>query len=172
MTIKYMTKDKCQSYAVTHRNNIQFRVHKIEDIDDDKKIIYEVHPMEVLLGKSKCCMITAYSGAFNRECFVGNTILLKIGEENNEHRYVYIGGDMVCSFLTNDEIYNYISNMGSMLSPYSIAIGEKNIYYLKPHFKFKKKENIDEDDIDKLFDYDNISNSQKLKTYKILSNYD
>ena len=105
--------------------NLGFR--KKEDIDDDKKIIYEVHPMEIFLGKSKCCMMTAYSGAFDRECFVGKTILLKIGEENNKYRYVYIGGDIVCSFLTNDKIYKYISNMGGNLSPYSIAIGEKNI---------------------------------------------
>ena len=32
---------------------------------------------------------------------------------------------MVCSFMTNDNIYEYISNMGKNLSPYSIAIGEK-----------------------------------------------
>ena len=128
--------------------------------------------MEIFLGKSECCMTTADSGAFDKKCFVGNIILLKIGEENNTHRYVYIGGDMVCSFLTNDKIYKYISNMGRNLSPYSIAIGEKNKYYLKPHFKFSKKENIDEDDIDKLFVYDNILNCQKLKTYKIHSNYD
>ena len=104
MTIIYITEDNCQSFAVTHRNNNHFRVQKIEDIDDDKKIISEVLPMEIFLGKSKCCMKTAYSGAFDRECFVGNTILLKIGEESNKHRYVFIGGDMVCSFLTNDTI--------------------------------------------------------------------
>ena len=70
---------------------------------------------------------------------------------------------MVCSFLTNDRIYKYISNMGSNLSPYSIAIGEKKICYLKPHFKFSKKQNINED---------NISNCQKLKTYKNHSKYE
>ena len=53
MTIIYTTEDNCQSYALTHRINNQFRVQKIEDIDDDKKIIYEVHPMELFLGKSK-----------------------------------------------------------------------------------------------------------------------
>ena len=172
MIIIYITEDNCQSFAATHRNNDHFRIQKIEDIDDDKKIIYEVHPMEIFLGKSKCCMMTAYSGAFDRECFVENTILLKIGEENNKHRYVYIGGDMVCSFLINDKIYIYISNMGNNFSPYSIAIGEKNIFYPKRHFKFSEKQNIDEDDIDKLFNYDNNSNCQKLKTYKIHSNYD
>ena len=48
MTIIYITEYNCQSYAVTYRNINQFRVQKKEDIDDDKKIIFEVHPMEVL----------------------------------------------------------------------------------------------------------------------------
>ena len=87
---------------------------------------------------------------------------------------MYIGGDMVCSFLTNDKIYKYISNMGNNLTPCSVAIGYQNVFYLTPFFKFIKKENFAENDIDKLFDidYDDISNCQELKTYKILSNYD
>ena len=51
------------------------------------------------------------SGAFDKWVFDGNTILLKTSEENHKHRYVYIGGDMICSFLTNDNIYKYISIM-------------------------------------------------------------
>ena len=61
--------------------------------------------------------------------------------------------------------------MGNNLTPYSIAIGWEIIYYLTPYFKFIKKENIDVDDIDELFDDRNFSNCQKLKTYKIHSNY-
>ena len=128
--------------------------------------------MEKFLGKSESCEMTAFSVAFDKSFFDRNTTLLKKGEENNKHRYVYIGGDMVCSFLTNDRIYKYISNMGNNLTPYSIGIGWENIYYLTPYFKLITKENIDEDDIDKLFDYDNISNPQELKTNKIHSNYD
>ena len=79
---------------------------------------------------------------------------------------------MVCSFLTNDKIYKYISNMGNNLTPYSIAIGWENIYYFTPYFKLAKKECIDQNDIDKVFDYHNISNCQKLRVYKIQSNYD
>ena len=30
--------------------------------------------------------------------------------------------------------------MGNNLTPYSIAIGEENIYFLTPHFKFIKSE--------------------------------
>ena len=47
---------------------------------------------------------------------------------------------MICSFLTNDSVYKYNSNMGNKLTPYSIAIGwSKNIYFLTPHFKFIKR---------------------------------
>ena len=76
------------------------------------------------------------------------------------------GTDMVCSFLTNDKTYKYISNMGNTLTPCSIAIGWKNIYYLTPYFKFTKKKNFDENNIDKLFDYRYISNCQKIRVYK------
>ena len=79
---------------------------------------------------------------------------------------------MVCSFLTKDRIYKNISNIGIRLTPYSIAIGQENIYYLTPFFKFIRKESIDEKDIGKLFDYHNISNFQKIKTYKIHRNCD
>ena len=159
---------------MTFKYNGVIRVQKLEDVSDDKNIIYEVNPMETFIGKSLCCDMTEFSGAEDKEVFNGNTILLKIGEENNKHRYVYIGGDMVCSFLTNDKIYKYISNMGNNLTPYSIAIGWENILYLTPYFKFTKKQIIDVDDIDKLFDidYHTISNYQKLETYKFHSKYD
>ena len=171
MTIIYVAEHNCKRLAVTFKNNEMIRVQKLEDVSEDKNIIYEVNPMETFIGKSQLCNMTEFSGAEDRGVFDGNTILLKIGE-NNKHRYVYIGGDMVCSFLTNDKIYKYISNMGNNLTPNSIAIGWENIYYLTPYFRYIKKEKIDVDDIDKLFDYQNISNYQKLKTYKIYSNYD
>ena len=90
--------------------------------------------------------MTNFSGALNRTVFNGNTILLKINEENNKHRYVYIGRDMVCTFLTNDKIYKNISNMGNNLTPYSVAIGYENIYFLNPYFKFINKQKISDDD--------------------------
>ena len=52
---------------------------------------------------------------------------------------------MVCSFLTNDDISKYISNKGNNLTPYSITIGEENIYFLTPHFMFVKRIRIDYD---------------------------
>ena len=172
MAIKYVTENNCECYGVTYQNKGFVKVQKLKDISEDKNITYEVCPIEIFLDKSQLCDMTDFSGAEDKEVFNGNTILLKIGRENNTYRYVYIGGDMVCPFLTDDRNYKYISNMGNILGPYSIAIGMENIYYLTPYFKFIRKENIDENDIDKLFDFHNISNCQKLKTYKIHSIYD
>ena len=47
---------------------------------------------------------------------------------------------MVCSFMISDNIYEYISNMGNNLSPYSIATGEENYYLLAPNLPFEKLE--------------------------------
>ena len=103
--------------------------------------------MEIFLGKSQLCNMTIFSGAWDKEVFDGNTILLKISEENGKHKCVCIGGDMVCSFMTSDNIYEYVSNMGNNLSPYSVATGEKNYYLLAPIFACIKKDKIDYDTI-------------------------
>ena len=147
MTIIYITKNITKRYGVTFQNNGYVKVQKFEDISEDKNIIYKVNPVEAFIGKSQLCGMTEFSGAEDKEVFNGNTILLEIGKENNKHRYVYIGGDMVCSFLTIDRIYKYISNMGNNLSPYSIATDEENYYLLAPNFKFIEKDKIDYDTI-------------------------
>ena len=134
MTIIYLTENNTKRLAVTFKNNGFVRVQIFEDVSNDKNNIYEVNPMETFIGKSELCNMTEFSGAEDKEVFDGYTVLLEIGIENNKHRYVYIGGDMVCSFLTNDRIYKYISNMGNNLTPYSIGIGFENIYYLSPCF--------------------------------------
>ena len=95
--------------------------------------------MEIILGKSRMCGMTLISGALDKSVFDGNTFSLKISEGKDKHRYLYNGGDMICSFLTNDNVFNYISNMGKILTPYSIAVGHKNIYFLTPHFKITKR---------------------------------
>ena len=127
--------------------------------------------------------MTVMSGALDKSVFDGDTILLNISEECGRHRYAYIGGDVVCSFLTTDDIYKYISNMGINLTPYSIAIGEENIYFLTPHFKFIKRDRIDDSNllstngnsVDPF--YYPVSNCRKdsfkkLRIHKIHSNYD
>ena len=126
---------------------LKYRNLKISQMMRDESTIYSVNPMRIFLGKSQVCNMTRFSGAFERKVYDGNTILFEIDEENNKHKYVYIVGDMVCSFVTSDNIYEYISNMGINLDPYSIATGEENYYLLAPNFKFIKKDMIDNDTI-------------------------
>ena len=147
MTIIYVTENNCEHYGVTFQNNGWFKVQKFKDESLDENIIYTVNPMETFLGKSQSCTMTALSGAFDKGCFDGNTILLKVGIENGRNKYVYIGGDMVCFFMTSDNIYEYTSNMGRNSSPYSFATGEENYYLLAPNFSFIKKDKIDYDAI-------------------------
>ena len=73
--------------------------------------------------------------------------------------------------------------MGKKLTPHSIAKGDENIYFLTPHFKFIKRDRIDdskllisnENSID-LFNY-HVPNCgkdsfKKIPKNKIHSNYD
>ena len=90
---------------------------------------------------------------------------------------------MRCSFLTNDNIYIYISNMGNNLTPYSIAVSHENVHFSTPHFEFiERKKNIEKELLKSNgnsadpFDY-HVSNCgknsfEKFKTYKIYSSYD
>ena len=144
MTVIYITENNCKCYAVTFQNNGFVQVQQFEDVSEiDKNIIYSINPMKSFSGKSQRCSMTALSGAFDKSCFDGNTMLLKVAIENGKNKYVYIGGDMVCSFMTSDNIYEYVSNMGNNLTPYSIATGEENYYLLTPNFSFIKKDKID-----------------------------
>ena len=148
MTIIYVAENKCRCLAVPFKNIGMIRVQKLKDFSGyGKNIVYEVNPMETFIGKSEDSKMTYFSGARDKEVFGGNNFLLKVSEKNNKHSYVYIGGDKVCSLLTNDKNYKYISKMGNNLTPYSIAIGSQNISYSTPYFKFIKKQNIDEEDI-------------------------
>ena len=174
MTVIYITENNCECYAVTFENKGFVQVQTFEDVsENDKNIIYSINPMKTFLGKSQRCSMTALSGAFDKGCFDGNTILLKVGVENGKNKYVYIGGDMVCSFMTSDNIYEYISNMGNNLSPYSIATGEENYYLLAPNFSFIKKDQIDYDTLlNGIYVPESDLPFEKLELFKIHSNYD
>ena len=172
MTVIYITENNCECYAVTSENKGWVKVQKFDDESLDENIIYTVNPMETFLGKSKSCSMTALSGAFNKACFDGNTILLKLGIENGKNKYVYIGGDKVCSFLTSDNIYEYISNMGRNLSPYSFAIGKESYYLLALSFSFIKKDKIDFDTIlNGIYVPESDLPFEKMELFKIHSDY-
>ena len=125
--------------------------------------------------------MTEVSGAYGKEKFDGDIFLLKMSEENDKHRWVCIGGDKVCSFLTNDDIYKHFSNMGNNLTPYSIAIGDEYIHFLAPLIKFIKREMINIDETKKTNErsvdpYDlhvsrfGKNSFKKIKVYKFHSN--
>ena len=108
-----------------------------------------------------------------KKVFDGNTILPTTSEENGKHKYVCIGGDMGCSFMTSDNIYEYISNMGNNLCPYSVATGEEKYNLLAPNFKFNKKDKIDYNTIlDGIYVPDSDLPFEELELYKTHSNYD
>ena len=142
MTVIYSTEYNCTRYAATFEVIGSVRVQKFEDIPDYEKNILCVKPLRTNLGKSEICEMTKVSGAFDKKIFDGNNILLKTSEGKDKHRWGYIGGDMVCSFLINDDIYKYFSDMGNNLTTYSIAIGDEYIFFLNPQFKFIKSEKI------------------------------
>ena len=176
MTVIYITENNCKCYEVTFQNNGFIQVQQFEDVSEsDKNIIYSINPMKTFLDKSQRCSMTTLSGAFDKSCFDGNIILLKVSIENGENKYVYIGGDMVCSFLTSDNIYEYVSNMGNNLSPYSFAIGKENYYLLAPTFSFIKKDKIDYDTLLKgiyVPESDLKESFKEIEICKIHSNYD
>ena len=174
MTVIYITENNCECYAVTFKNKGWIKVQKFKDGLFDENIIYTVNPMETFLGKSQSCTMTAVSGAFKKPFFDGNAFSLKVGIENGKNKYVYIGGDMVCSFLTSDEIYEYVSNMGNNLCPYSVATGEENYSLLAPNFACIKKDKIEYDTILAgiyVPDSDLKESFEELELCKILSNY-
>ena len=176
MTVIYITEDNCKCYAVTFQNNGFVQVQQFKDFSEsDKNIIHSINPMKSILGKSQRCTMTALSGAFDEGCFDGNTILLKVGIENGKNKYVYIGGDMICSFSTSDNIYEYVSNMANNLTPYSIATGEENYYLLTPNFSFIKKDKIDYNTIlNGIYvpESDLKESFKEIELCKIHSNYD
>ena len=58
-----------------------------------------------------------------------------------------MGGDMTCSFLNNDDLYKYLSNLRKNLTQCSIAAGHENRYFLTPQFKFIKREKVDDNEL-------------------------
>ena len=103
MTVIYLTEHNTKCYWVTFQNNGWIVVEYFKDISCENNI-YCVKHSETFLGKSEVCGMTLMSKASNKSVFDGTTFLLKITEENDKHRCLYVGGDIMCSFLTNNII--------------------------------------------------------------------
>ena len=132
---------------MTFQTDWCIKVQKFEKISDDEKNIFCLKALRTFLGKSEVCDMTLRSGAFEKSVFDGNTISLELSEENDKHRQLYIGGDLICSFLFSDNIFRYVSNMGNNLTPYSIAIAEGNTYFLTPLSRFMKNDRNNDNEL-------------------------
>ena len=144
MTVIFNTEHNTKCYGVAFRNNGCVKVQNFKDTSNDENTILPIKPIETFLGKIQVCDMTAMSGAFDKAVFDENTVLFEISEECDRHNYLCIGGDMVCYFLTSDDIHEYISNMGNSSIPY---IGDENKYFLTPHFIFIRRDRIDDNDL-------------------------
>ena len=60
MTITNITENNCECFGVTFLKNGMIKVQKLEHNSNNKNIIYEVGPMETLLGKSQLCHKTDF----------------------------------------------------------------------------------------------------------------
>ena len=99
------------------------------------------------MGKCNLINILVKSGKLDKTIFSGNTILLKISEENNKNTWVYVGAKKIFSFITNVHILEYISVTGDNMIPYSITIGVENLSFLSPHCKRLKTVKIGDDEL-------------------------
>ena len=104
MTVIYLRKFNCTRYAITFENVGCVRIQRFEDTSVYEKNILCVEPLRTILGKSESCEMTKISADYDKKIFDGNTILLNMSEENDKHSWVYIGGDKVRSFRTDDDI--------------------------------------------------------------------
>ena len=147
MTAIYLKEYICRRYAIPFENDGCVRVQKFEDISDYEKNILCEKPLRTILGESEICEMIKISGAYDLKVFQGNNILLKISDENDKQRWVNVGCDKVCSFLTNGDMYKYTTKMGNSLTPYRIAIGSEDLYSVTPDFKFFKREMIKNDEL-------------------------
>ena len=139
----YLAEKNSKWYGITFQNKECVKVLKLKVISNDEINIMCVKPLRTFLVKTEVCDMTLMSGALDKSVFDGKTILLKISEECDRHRYLYIGGEMLCSFLISDVNRQYIPNMENILTHYSIALGDENIYFLTPLFKLIRRERID-----------------------------
>ena len=67
---------------MTFQNNGCVKVQKFKDISNDENTKYCEKPMRIVLGKNQVCNMIIFSGASDKKVFDGNTVLLKLSEEN------------------------------------------------------------------------------------------
>lgn len=107
-----------------------FRVLPDLDYHHNRPECYRVKPeivvacSEIFIGESPMCAMTIYSGGHGDD-FLGNTILLKIGDLGDDgitcDKYVWIGNSGIQSFVS-PKIVDFISLVGNNDVPYPYTV--------------------------------------------------
>jgi hypothetical protein len=113
-------------YKVVIINNIQVNVYKSsnEDDEDYNKLVLDICPQQIFVGKSQLNKMTEFSGGHGDQ-FDGNSILLKV----NDTSCIYIGKKIML-FHTINPVVSYHSPVGNNDVPYPYAVDSGNNYYL------------------------------------------
>ena len=114
-------------YKVIINNNSQLNKNsnKIEIFNNyNGCLIAEYNHIKIWIGESPHTEMTDYSDGYG-EKFIGNSILIEI---QNDY-YIFIG-DTIYSFIAENKIIKYVSEVGNNDVPYPYAVDSNNQYYL------------------------------------------
>jgi len=140
---KYRTMDNYSTGFIVfinfaNKNNIMVHIYgrtedvipcHLNEITCFNNLIMRYYPKKVFIGKSKKNNLTA-SGYTYGKCYNGNSLLLKISEDNEEkNRYVHIGIN-IFEFTTSENITKYISSLTDNLVHYAYAESENWVYLM------------------------------------------
>ena len=139
MPVKSLTEYDTKCCRVEIENYDPVKVLKYKNTYDDVITLLCAKPLETFFGRCDVTNKLSKLGSLDDSVVKENTILLKISEKYNKNRYVYIGRDKIYSFTTNDHILKFIYNTGNNMIPYSIAVGEENVFFLSPPGKYTGK---------------------------------
>ena len=115
MNVIYLTEYSTRCYGVNFCNSGCIEVRNFENISNDEGKILYMKALKTVLGKSEIGNRTCVSGVFDESVFDGNILLLELSEENDNRRYVYFSGNMVCFFFQLKMIFVNISQTWEIL---------------------------------------------------------
>ena len=150
-----------QSYEIHDNGGRFFTVNdyagnKTADVIDNEtgRILYSINYVNIFIG------IEPTEPKYN-----GNSVVIQL----NEFRYMFVGWKILEFMLEkNDEIIEYISEVGNSNVPYPYIVGKKNIYLMIADVYFPKDcINSDDCNIDYYYIYYHGNKIDKSKIKKI-----
>lgn len=117
----YIDETNNKVYVYKRKDTSSFELKKYT------KLVEAFNPDKIFIGESPVNPMTEFSAGHGPK-FNGNSILLKMDNENDTFKYVFIG-DQIYSFKTNHQIVSFMSHVGNNDVPYPYAIDDKDNYY-------------------------------------------